>query len=227
MSVLSRFKDIVSANVNALLDKAEDPAKMCDETLRQLREDLAQVKKETAGVMANEKRDKRLLDDCKAEVSKFENAAKNALKAGNEEDAKKLIAEKQKSEANLASLEANYKVSHENSEKMRQMHNKLVEDIDTLDKKRATIKATVANAKARETVNKAVGAIDSSKGIAAFNKYEEKAQKMLDEAEAVAELDEDTKNSDADKLADKYNDANENSPAVEEELAKMKEELGL
>ena len=53
MGILTRFKDIMSANVNALLDKAEDPAKMIDQTLLNLRKDLAEVKKETAAVMAD------------------------------------------------------------------------------------------------------------------------------------------------------------------------------
>ena len=71
MSILSRFKDIMSANINALLDKCEDPAKMIDQYLRQLKEDLAEVKQETAAVMAEEKRTKRLVDDNAAEIAKY------------------------------------------------------------------------------------------------------------------------------------------------------------
>ena len=48
MGILTRFTDIMKSNINALLDKCEDPAKMIDQTLRDLREDLAEVKKETA-----------------------------------------------------------------------------------------------------------------------------------------------------------------------------------
>ena len=59
MSMLARFKDIVSSNINALLDKAEDPAKMVDQCLRNMTKDLAAVKTETAGVMAEESRTKR------------------------------------------------------------------------------------------------------------------------------------------------------------------------
>ena len=55
MGVLSRFKDIMAANFNALLDKAEDPQKMIDQYLRNLNDDLAKVKAETASVMAEEK----------------------------------------------------------------------------------------------------------------------------------------------------------------------------
>ena len=78
MSILNRFKDIMSANINALLDKCEDPAKMIDQYLRQLKEDLAEVKQETAAVMAEEKRTKRLVDDNAAEIAKYTDLAKKA-----------------------------------------------------------------------------------------------------------------------------------------------------
>ena len=53
MGILKRFKDIMSSNINALLDKAEDPEKMIDQYLRDLQEDLRKVKSETATVMAD------------------------------------------------------------------------------------------------------------------------------------------------------------------------------
>ena len=63
MGILNRFKDIMSANINAILDKCENPEKMIDEYMRQVVEQLADVKKETAGVMAEEKRCKREVDE--------------------------------------------------------------------------------------------------------------------------------------------------------------------
>ena len=60
MGMLDRFADIVKANINDLLDKCEDPAKMIDQYLRDLTENLAEVKQETAGVMAEEARTKRI-----------------------------------------------------------------------------------------------------------------------------------------------------------------------
>ena len=68
MGILKRFKDIMSSNINALLDKAEDPEKMIDQYLRDLQEDLRKVKSETATVMAEEQRCKRQLDECDAEI---------------------------------------------------------------------------------------------------------------------------------------------------------------
>ena len=71
MGILTRFKDIMSANVNALLDKAEDPAKMIDQTLLNLRKDLAEVKKETAAVMADEKNAKRKVTECEKQIADY------------------------------------------------------------------------------------------------------------------------------------------------------------
>ena len=50
MGILTRFKDIMSANINALLDKCEDPEKMIDQYMRNLESDLGKVKAETASV---------------------------------------------------------------------------------------------------------------------------------------------------------------------------------
>ena len=78
MGMLDRFADIVKANINDLLDKCEDPAKMIDQYLRDLTEDLAEVKQETAGVMAEETRTKRLVDENAAEVAKYAAAGNDA-----------------------------------------------------------------------------------------------------------------------------------------------------
>ncbi len=61
MGILNRFKEIMSSNINALLDKAEDPEKMIDQILRNLNSDLGKVKAETASIMAEEQRAKREL----------------------------------------------------------------------------------------------------------------------------------------------------------------------
>ena len=95
MGILSRFGDIVQANVNAVLDKMEDPSKMIDQYLRELNENLAEVKKETAGVMAEETRTRRLMEENQAEVARYEDLAKQALLAGNEGYAKVFLAKKQ------------------------------------------------------------------------------------------------------------------------------------
>ena len=225
MSMLSRFADILAANINALLDKAEDPAKMIDEYLIKARRDLADVKQETAAVMAEETRAKRMLDENKAEVAKYHGLAVQALQSSNEGDAKIFLAKKQQIETVGASLETAYAVAHENATKMRQLHDKLTSDIAQLEAKKAAIKAKVSIANTQETVNKYTGSADKlDKVMGEFEKMEQKADKMLDIANAKAELDA-APVDEAAAIEAKYQAGM--TASVDDELAKLKEELGL
>ena len=136
MGILDRFSTIVKANINALLDKAEDPAKMIDQYLAEMRESLAEVKRETAGVMAEESRTRAKVEANQAEMEKYAGLAKKALQAGNEGDAKVFIAKKQQLELSGQGLVEAYEVARSNAQKMRQMHDKLVGDIEELERRR-------------------------------------------------------------------------------------------
>ncbi len=225
MAILERFGDIIKANINEVLDKMENPEKMIDQYLRDMNEDLAEVKQNTAGVMAEETRTKRLADENQAEVLKYTELAKKALIAGNEGDAKVFVNKKQELEGIGAGLMTAYAAAHENSIKMRQMHDKLVSDIEELKARRNVIKSKVAVAKTQETINKATVATDKIQGAtSAFERMEQKANKMLDEANAMADLNK-TPIDEAKALEEKYGAMGDNS--VDEELKKLKDELGL
>lgn len=226
MGILQRFSDIVSANVNALLDKAEDPGKMIDEYLRKATKDLAEVKQETAGVMAEESRTKRLVDDNAAQVAKYEALAKKALLAGNEDDARVFLSKKQELESAGAGLQTAYAAAHENAVKMRELHDKLVKDINTLNSRRQAVKAKMAVAKTQERVNKMGASADKLQGsMGAFERMEEKADRMLDEANAMSELNSQAVD-EAQALEEKYKTADTNA-SVEDELAALKLKMGL
>ncbi len=189
MSILSRFNDIIKANINALLDKAEDPAKMIDQYLREMTDDLAEVKRETASVMAEETRTMRLADENQAQVDKYDALARKALQAGNETDARVFLARKQELEAAGAGLKTAYAAAHENAVRMREMHDKLARDIETLKSRRQSIKAKVTVAKTQEKINELSSASEKVNGaMGAFERMEEKANAMLDEANAMSEL---------------------------------------
>ncbi len=225
MAILDRFGDILKANINALLDKMEDPSKMIDQYLTEMMEDLAEVKRSTAGVMAEETRTKRLLDTNQAEVAKYGDFAKKAIQAANDGDARVFIAKKQELENVGAGLMTAYAAAHENAVKMRQMHDKLTSDIEELRSRREMIKAKVTVAKTQETLNQFNTATEKAAGAhEAFDRMEQKASKLLDEANAMAELNAEPINT-AKALEEKY--AAKGSASVDEELAKLKGELGL
>ena len=226
MGILDRFATIVKANINELLDKAEDPAKMVDQYLVDLTESLAEVKKETAGVMAEETRTQRAVDENAKESERMEGLARKALTAGNEGDARVFLAKKQKLDATGAELAKAAEAAHANADKMRQMHDKLVGDIEDLKARRETIKAKAAVARTQEMVGGFTSGSDKAESaIEAFNRMEAKVDRELDTADAMAELNEKPVD-DAAALEAKYADADDDA-AVDDALAKLKADMGL
>ncbi len=227
MGIITRFKDIMSANINALLDKAEDPSKMIDQYLRNLEGDLGSVKAETAAIMAEETRSKRMLDESKEEVEKLHKYAEKAVLAGNDEDAKAFLNQKKQAAEKEMNLQKAYDLAAANAAKMKQMHDKLVGDIADLNARKDAIKAKVAVAKTQQRLNEIGSSIEgAADSLSAFDRMEAKADKMLDEANAMAELNSVSSTEDTlEDLKDKYDSVP--SADVEDELAALKAQMGL
>lgn len=226
MSILERFTTIVKANINELLEKAEDPAKMVDQYLIDMTESLVEVKEETAGVMAEETRTRRAVERNAEEAARMEGLARKALAAGNEDDARVFLGKKQKLDATGAELAKAAEAARANAEKMRQMHDKLVGDIEDLKARRETIKAKAAVARTQEMVGGYTSGSDKAESaIEAFNRMEAKVDRDLDAANAMAELNQ-APVDEAAALEAKYADAADDA-AVDDALAKLKADMGL
>ncbi len=220
MSILNRFATIMSSNFNAVLDKLEDPSKMIDQILRDLDKELNNVKSQTAAVMADEARARRQLDELVEDINKMEEYAGKAVLAGNDSDALKFLQEKSRKEQNLESANQSLRIAEENSAKMKQMHDKLQGQIKELNDRKSNIKANIAAANAQDKINR-LTSDTSSVSMDSFRRMEEKAQRMLDEANARQQLSKD------DSLPDmsKYDNLAAASKA-EDALAALKAKLG-
>lgn len=226
MGVITRFKDIMAANFNALLDRCEDPEKMIDQYLRNLEQDFAKVKAETAAIMAEEKSAKRKLDECEAEIAKMADYAKKAVSAGNDDEARQFLSKKAELTQKQEVLAKDYEMACDNSAKMRQMHDKLESDISSLKSRREMLKAKVKVAETQKKMNQMGSSLESAgSNLAAFDRMEEKVNKMLDEADAMNELNAQPASNDIDALTKKY-DAGNKSSAIDDELAALKAEMG-
>jgi len=225
MGMLERFNDIVKSNITALMDRFEDPEKMVEQYLIDLTEDLAEVKNETASVMAEETRCKKAVEDNAKALDKYVKLAKAALEAGNEGDARIFLGKKKELEAHGANLQAALDAAKANAEKMCQLHDKLVTDIESLKVRKEAIKSKASVAKTQQKVNKYADAAEKYAGkMGAFDRMEEKVDKMLNKANAMEAL-----NNAGDTVADlesKY-ELDEKDAAVEADLAALKAELGL
>lgn len=227
--ILSRFKDIMSSNINTLLDKVEDPMKIIDQYLRNLESDLGKVKAETAAVMAEETKSKRELDECIDSINKMQTYAEKALLSGNEADARTFLSKKGELNNKLISLQQTYDIAKENSTKMREMHDKLIKDISQLNTRRDELKAKMTVANTQEKLNKIGSSVNGAIGnMSKFDEMEAKINKKLDTANAMAELNNSQKEENIEDLIAKYDNETKNtSSEIDDELSELKSKLGL
>lgn len=218
MEILKRFRDIMTSNIHAMLDKAEDPEKMIDQYLRDLNSDLGKVKSETAAIMAAEKRERRELDELKKEMDDMQRYAVKALEAGNEDDARKFLQRKAELTDKQTDKQTAVELAATNTQQMRQMHDKLESDISELESRRQELKGKAAVAKTQQRMNDFASSVGGAgERISAFDAMEKKINQQLDESAAMAELNKSSETSIQD-LAKKY----DGGANVEDELNSLK-----
>ncbi|MBN2059564.1 MAG: PspA/IM30 family protein, partial [Deltaproteobacteria bacterium] len=105
MGIFTRFRDIVSSNINAMLDRAEDPEKLVKMMIREMEDTLIEIKASCAGVMAGAKKVKRQLDEVYSRVNYWEDKAPIAVKKGRDDLAREALIEKRKYSDRARALE--------------------------------------------------------------------------------------------------------------------------
>jgi phage shock protein A len=104
MGLLSRMSDIVQSNINALLDKAEDPEKMIKHLILEMQDTLVEVRSVAASVLADKKQIERRIDKLEVESVNWQNKAQIAVKKDREDLARAALSEKQRVAQTLDAL---------------------------------------------------------------------------------------------------------------------------
>ena len=134
------------------------------------------------------------------------------------------MASKQKKTSEAELLRQDYEIAADNANKMNQLYKKLNADIATLQQRKRELETKMSIAKSREKANKLGAGVRSAQGnLSDFGKMEEKINRRLDEAEAMARLDESTEENSLDELMKKYD--SQDDSAVEDELAALKAKM--
>ncbi|MBU2056745.1 MAG: phage shock protein PspA [Gammaproteobacteria bacterium] len=183
MGIFSRFSDIVNSNINALLDKAEDPEKMVRLIIQEMEDTLVEVRSTSAKTIAEKKELQRVVSKLEAEVADWQAKAELALSKEREDLARAALIERQKSADQAAAVAAD--ISH-----LDEHVSKLQDEVSQLQDKLADAKARQkAMLMRQKTVSSRLDvkrSLDSNRLNDAMYKFERYEQK-IDSLEAQVE----------------------------------------
>jgi phage shock protein A len=185
MGIFTRFRDIISSNINAMLDKAEDPEKLIRLMIREMEDTLVEIKTACAGVMAGGKKIKRQLEGLGARVKYWEEKAGLAVSKGRDDLAREALVEKRKFNHRIETLE-NDLTEHDllieqYQNDIRQLEEKLR---SARDKQRMLVQRHL-HARKKRQAQEDMRRIDSSETMMKFDELENRIERMEVEADLV------------------------------------------
>jgi len=183
MGIFTRFMDIVNSNINALLDKAEDPEKMIRLMMQEMEDTLVDLKSSCAAKIASRARAIREQADYQKKVTRWIERAQLAVEKGRDDLAKEALIEKKEAQSGLD--ESNREVEHLNQIIDECKNNiVLIEDkLQIVIQKHKTLLRRGKEAKEKTKVNKVMGDASGSGVITRFNNLENRIDRMESDAE--------------------------------------------
>ncbi|HTD09241.1 MAG TPA: PspA/IM30 family protein [Solirubrobacteraceae bacterium] len=229
-----RMSTVVKAKVSKLLDRAEDPAETLDYSYQKQVEQLQNVKKGIADVVTAKKRLQMQENTLQQSVVKLDTQARQAVAAGQEDLARTALERKNVAQTELQGLDTQVAELEDQQQKLTDSEQKLRAKIEAFRTKKEVIKAQYSAAEAQVRISEAatgVGEQMADVGLA-MQRAVDKTENMKARADAVSELEAAGTFDDITQLGGGEDDIDRqlkqlsSQPAVDNELAKMKAELG-
>lgn len=188
MGVFQRLSDLLKSNVNDLIDRAEDPEKMVKQIIIDMQKELNKSTQAYGKAKASERLAERQYQNAVKISQDWENKAKTALAAGDQELAKKALAKKVKADEDVANYKQMYETISNQTEAIGDQVEVLKSKLEEAKSRQAMLIARSQMADTQKDLAKNVGGFDSSSSLDKFNRMEEKIIRKEAEASAFSEI---------------------------------------
>ena len=218
MGIIDRISTILRANINDLLTRAEDPEKIINQTLMDMRQAQYEARMEVAKAIAEGKKLERDYQTHEQQSGAWLSKAEQALKVEREDLAREALKRKTASHDLAVGLKEQLDAHNEMVEKLKTQLRALDAKIDEAERKRQLLIAREKRAEAQQSLNSAIGKTDTRKAFEAFDRMEDKITGMEDRIQAEEELAQDL------SLDDEFSQL-ESDAKINEELESLKAKL--
>jgi phage shock protein A len=225
MGIFDRMGRIISSNLNALLDRAEDDKKLIELNLDEMDGQVKAGHQEVVQAVAAEKQIQKRCDDLTAEVGRWDRRAELALKTGDEALAREALKQKRKIAGDLATAERAQAEQHDAAMRMKDELEKMKQKLSELRLRKGTLTARAAQARSGASAEQ-LGAKGGSSAFDNFRRMEEKVEGREVAGRAMAEVEEALgKGPRADDLEAKFRELERQSGQVSGEAGGVEDDL--
>ncbi len=223
MGFFGRLAQLIKSNLNDLISKSEDPAKMLNQVILDMNKQLVEAKKQVAVAIADEKRLRKQLENEGAVSEEWEKKAMMAIRAGDDELAKEALQRKKEHSSLAAQYKDQWEKQKTATDQLKTALRALNHKIEEAKRKKNVLIARERRAKAMKSIQETMSGLSDTSAFETFDRMSEKIDQMESEAEAASELAEEYS---GDVLKHKFATL-EATAGADEDLVELKKRMGL
>ena len=226
MSIFSKLSTVIKANINDLISRAENPEKMLNQIILDMRDQLAKAKREVAAAIADERKLRSSLDSEVKQMRQWEHRAMLAVKEGRDDLAKQALLRHQEHADRAGSLDETWKAQAAETDNLKGSLRQLNDKIEEAKRKRNLLVAKQRRAQAQRRIHETMSGLSSTSAFDAFNRMAEKIEEQERESLAHQEV---TEALGPGTLEEDFKALESGSEGVdvEDRLLALKQEMGL
>jgi len=217
MGIFTRITDILSANLNSMLDNAENPEKMVNQLIREMEDTLVEVKSNAARVIADRKTLERHISYLKNDQLEWEKKAELAVSKGRDDLATLALQEKLKKQNDEDKLKSEMASTEAAIDKFKEDISKLEAKMKEAKAKKKSLIMRRQAAENRRNIQNKLHRASNNSALQKFEQFERRIESLEGEVDAF-----DSKNPDLEAEFEKL----ENEDLINKELATLKARMG-
>lgn len=190
MGLFDRLSSLIKANLNDLISKAEEPEKLLEQSILDMRSQLAKAKQQVAAAIADEKRLRDQADMEFKQAGEWEQRAMLAIQQNRDDLARQALIRQQEHGEHAASLDKTWQSHQAETEKLKSLLRDLNDKIEEAKRKKNLLLARARRAEAQARIQNTMSGLSEKSAFEAFSRMEEKIEQNERRLAASAEIDE-------------------------------------